>query len=127
MRFASAPSATNDRKLALGTVEIVNQDLALCDERQRRAVVRATDRPGNVVAEPRGLRAALLDLRFELVPHVENPRDGLLELGVLPHALVDGLFIDRARVALLAVADPSGESSAHETTKACQETPGTSG
>ena len=69
-------------------------------KREGRRVVRSANRPRNVVAEAGRLRPALLALRPRAADAAEGSPRQPFELGVLPHALVDRLLVDRARVAL---------------------------
>src|SRR6056297_3344758 len=86
----------------------------LRDQGEGGLLVASTHRPPDVVVQPRDLGAALPDLPLQLVSHVEDPGDGLLQLPVLAYALGDRLLVDDLGALLLAAADPGAEAPPEE-------------
>jgi hypothetical protein len=69
----------------------------------------AADRAAHVLLHARDLELPLVDLRLELVAHVEDARDGLLELAVLARAVLDRLLVDGGGIARARRAAASSE------------------
>jgi hypothetical protein len=65
--------------------------------------------------QPRDLRAAIADLTFDSIAHVQDSGDRILEFAILSNPLRDRLFVDDLGCMVFTISDPRTKSPVEET------------